>query len=303
MDEELKEVRVYFYNLTIQRIKKDNSNVYDIRDIAKIFSNLLTSLMNKELTDRRIDNTSLKEVIWLDNCVNSDAGNYNIIFKSARYNRVRNEIDTRTMTELGTRKSPHDGDEEKTHICIRLNPKRKSFLVVHEGNSDGIPIGRIMSYLNEKLEEYCTETKIDYEYILTSEVIPGDDFLTTLKNSKKSITILELRINSSILNPYMIFGKRDDVIKETYVKIKKPKGLDSIPDDMIKTYYDDMQSDSVIQRVTAISTNEKIADTEAIRMKRILDVHCIDITKEVDSEDFFFKAQKFIDQYKSGGLS
>lgn len=59
-------------------------------------------------------------------------GNYNIIFKSAKYNHVRNEIDTETMTELGTRKRKQDGDEEKTHLCIRYNAGEYRFLAVHK---------------------------------------------------------------------------------------------------------------------------------------------------------------------------
>ena len=75
-------------------------------------------------------------------------GNYNIIFKSAKYNHVRNEIDTETMTELGTRKRKQDGDEEKTHLCIRYNAGEYRFLAVHESNHYGITLHCIVDYLN-----------------------------------------------------------------------------------------------------------------------------------------------------------
>lgn len=74
-------------------------------------------------------------------------GNYNIIFKSAKYNNVRNEIDTETMTELGTRKRKQDGDEEKTHLCIRYNAGEYRFLAVHESNHYGITLHWKEAYL------------------------------------------------------------------------------------------------------------------------------------------------------------
>ena len=44
----------------------------------------------------------------------------NAFQKCWKYNHVRNEINTETMEPLGTRKQRRDGDEEKTHLCIRL---------------------------------------------------------------------------------------------------------------------------------------------------------------------------------------
>jgi len=292
-----KEVRVYFYYLTVERIKdRCDESVYKIVEVAKILSRFFSFLVEKGLNDRKIDNENLMEVAWLDKFSDIGNGNYNLIFKSAKYNHVRNEIDTITMEELGTRKRPQDADQEKTHLCIRLNEKRKSFLVVHEGNSDGLPIGRILVYLNNKLREYCEESENEYQYKLISEIIPGDDFLEELKKSTKPITLLELTIESTLLDPYLKIADRDSVRKTIKVLIKRPKGYRKMPENLIKSYYENMQSDSIIQRVTAKYSNEKIADTDIFRMKRNLNVRKADVTNEVDSDDFFIKAQNFISQ-------
>lgn len=116
-----KKVLIYFYYLAITRQKEAaDTSVYDIAQITNVFSKMLEYTMKKSLKDRKQELTFAEKVVWLDSFENMGNGNYNIIFKSAKYNHVRNEINTETMEPLGTRKQHRDGDEEKTHLCIRL---------------------------------------------------------------------------------------------------------------------------------------------------------------------------------------
>ena len=103
--EQKKTVPIYFYYLAISK-QKDSSDdsVYDIKQIIDAFSKLLAYIAAKSLTNRRKNITSSEKVVWLDSYTDLKDGNYNVIFKSAKYNHVRNEIDTETMQELGTRK-------------------------------------------------------------------------------------------------------------------------------------------------------------------------------------------------------
>lgn len=71
--------------------------------------------MAKQLSERKQDNTLSEKVVWLASFEALGNGDYDIIFKSAKYNHVRNEIDTETMQEYGPRKSPKDGMKKK-HI-------------------------------------------------------------------------------------------------------------------------------------------------------------------------------------------
>ena len=116
-----KKVPIYFYYLSISKHKdaKDDS-AYSTDQIIIAFSQLLEYIMTKGLSERKKDITSSEKVVWLDSYEDLKNGNYDVIFKSAKYNHVRNEIDTETMQERGRRKRPQDGDEEKTHLCIRL---------------------------------------------------------------------------------------------------------------------------------------------------------------------------------------
>ena len=59
-----------------------------------------------------------------------------------------------------------------------------------------------------------------------------------------------------------------------------------------------MQSDSRIKSITVsgrgASSNSMDISTDLIKMKHCISVECEDITNEVDSKDFFSKAQYFI---------
>ena len=85
-----KNVPIYFYYLTISKQKDSNdSSAYDIQKILDSFSRLLSYVTAKNLTDRKKDIKTSEKVVWLDSYEDLKNGNYNIIFKSAKYNHVR----------------------------------------------------------------------------------------------------------------------------------------------------------------------------------------------------------------------
>lgn len=141
-----KKVLIYFYYLAITRQKEaSDTSTYDIAQITNVFSKMLEYTLKKNLKDRRQELTFAEKVVWLDSFEDMGNGNYNITFKSAKYNHVRNEINTETMEPLGTRKQRRDGDEEKTHLCIRLAQGQQRYLAVHESNYYGITINCIVT--------------------------------------------------------------------------------------------------------------------------------------------------------------
>ncbi len=299
-----KDIPIYFYYLVVEKRKSENDDVaYNIQDIVSSFSNLLAFICKKSLTERSIRNEILEKVIWLDSFEDLKNGNYNLIFKSAKYNHVRNEIDTITMEELGTRKRPQDGDEEKTHLCIRLNDKQNRFLAVHESNHYGISISSIISYLNQQFERYNEEADDKYHYKISYEIMPGDEFLTELKKAK-SISFLQLTVERGELNnPFLKFANRADIAETVDIIIKRPSRSKNFPENLIREYYRDMQQDNKIKRIVAkgsrIGGNFEAA-TDLIKMKHFLKVKRVTITNEVDSSDFFAHAQLFIDEAREG---
>ena len=301
--EQKKSVPIYFYYLAISK-QKDNSDdsVYEIKQIIEAFSKLLAYIAAKNLTERRKDITSSEKVVWLDSYTDLKDGNYNIIFKSAKYNHVRNEIDTETMQELGTRKRQQDGDEEKTHLCIRLAKGQNRFLAVHESNHYGISINCIVDYLNTQFVRYNEDTDDKYHYTLSHEIMPGDDFLDSLKKARTTSALKLTVSKEDIRNDFMQFANRNDIDDEVEIWFKRPKGAKKFPDNLIKAYYDDMQSNNRIKKISVRGTNaagQFEIDTDLMKMKHYLSVKAESVTNEVNSEDFFTKAQGFIDETRT----
>ena len=301
--EQKKSVPIYFYYLAISK-QKDNSDdsVYEIKQIIEAFSKLLAYIAAKNLTERRKDITSSEKVVWLDSYTDLKDGNYNIIFKSAKYNHVRNEVDTETMQELGTRKRQQDGDEEKTHLCIRLAKGQNRFLAVHESNHYGISINCIVDYLNTQFVRYNEDTDDKYHYTLSHEIMPGDDFLDSLKKARTTSALKLTVSKEDIRDDFMQFANRNDIDDEVEIWFKRPKGAKKFPDNLIKAYYDDMQSNNRIKKISVRGTNaagQFEIDTDLMKMKHYLSVKAESVTNEVNSEDFFTKAQGFIDETRT----
>ncbi len=298
-----KNVPIYFYYLSISK-QKDNSDesVYDIKQIVESFSKLLSYIVSKDLIERKKNNTISEKVVWLDSYTDLKNGNYNVIFKSAKYNHVRNEIDTETMQELGTRKRQQDGDEEKTHLCIRLAKGQHRFLAVHESNHYGISINCIINYLNTQFINYNEDTNDKYHYTLSHEIMPGDDFLSSLKNARTTSALKLTVSKEDIKDDFMQFANRNDIDDEVEIWLKRPKGAKKFPDNLIKAYYDDLQSNNRIKKISVKGTNASgqfEIDTDLMKMKHYLSVKIEAITNEVNSMDFFSKAQEFIEETRN----
>ena len=296
-----KNVPIYFYYLTISKQKDSNdSSLYDMQQIVDSFSKLLPYITAKNLTDRKKDITSSEKVVWLDSFEDLKNGNYNIIFKSAKYNHVRNEIDTETMTELGTRKRQQDGDEEKTHLCIRYNTGEYRFLAVYESNHYGITLNCIVDYLNTQFINYNEDTDDRYHYSISYEIMPGEDFLSSIKKAK-TMSVLKLVVSKEdIKDDFMMFAGRNDIADEVEICLKRPKGAKRFPDNLIQAYFDNSRNKATgkIKKITIKGTNASgqfEVDTELMKMKHYLSVAAEAITNEVNSSDFFGKAQEFIE--------
>ena len=297
-----KNVPIYFYYLTISKQKDSNdSSAYDIQKILDSFSRLLSYVTAKNLTDRKKDIKTSEKVVWLDSYEDLKNGNYNIIFKSAKYNHVRNEIDTETMTELGTRKRKQDGDEEKTHLCIRYNAGEYRLLTVHESNHYGVTLNCIVDYLNTQFVSYNEDTDDKYHYSISYEIMPGEDFLSSIKKAE-TMSILKLVVSKEdIKDDFMMFAGRNDIADEVEIYLKRPKGAKKLPENLIKAYFDNSQNKVTgkIKKVTIKGTNsfgQFEVDTELMKMKHYLSVSAEMVTNEVNSSDFFEKAQEFIEE-------
>ena len=103
---------------------------------------------------------------------------------------------------------------------------------------------------------------------------------------------------------FMGFAGRTDIADEVEICIKRPRGTKKYPDNLIQAYFRENQKkqNSKIKRITIKGTNEAgqfEIDTDLMKMKHYLSVKWLAVTNEVDSYDFFSRAQEFIDETRN----
>ena len=293
----MKKVPVYFYYLDtiFSRLRNDGKD-YSTRDFICSFSQFLEELSNEDLNSRKYDFSLDEKVLWLDSYYITGLGCYDLVFKSAKYNHVRNVIDTDNMTERGIIKNRSDGDEEKTHFCIRYVEGQPRFICAHESNYYGISISKIMFYLNDKLSAYQVTHGENVRWNLESEIMPCNDFLEELRKMK-SISLLTVTIErSDFQNDFMRFADRDSIKDTVDILIRKKKRNIPIPKDLVRQYYNNLLDQDIVKRVVAEGRNEGgyfRLDTELIKMKQAVSVETT-ATNEVISESFFEKIEALI---------
>lgn len=108
---------LFYFTISKQK-DSDDTSVYDMQQIVDAFSKLLLFTTAKDLANRKISQV-LKRLYGLIHNEDLKNGIFNIIFKSAKYNHVRNEINTETMTELGTRKRQQEGYKRRFYAICR----------------------------------------------------------------------------------------------------------------------------------------------------------------------------------------
>ena len=129
--------------------------------------------------------------------------------------------------------------------------------------------------------------------------MPGDDFLNSLKKARTVRAIKLIVSKNDIKDDFMSFAGREEISDEVEICLRRPKKAKKFPENLIKSYYEEMQSNNKIKRIIAVGTNhaggQMDIDTDLIKMKHYLRVKIQSVTNEVESVDFFDQSQAFID--------
>lgn len=297
-----KQVKVEFHYMSVERKKRSSdSTIYDIGEVISTISAMFSSLIQKKRIDRKHDFTSREKTIWLEKFTDLGNGNFDVIFMSARYNRSRNVIDTETMKQKGMLKQPKDGDEEKTHFCIRFKQGQDRFITINERNSDGITINEIMWYLNQQFEAYHIQFNTDFSYSVSFDIVLSKDFLTELKKMN-NINLLTLAVDKSdpLCSDFLRLAGRDSIKDTVNISLGKKRGKgNNIPIDLIEEYFNETGSYKRIKKISVQGSNSEGSlkiDTDSIQLKHILEVKVIGTTNEVDSTNFFTQAKSVVPQ-------
>lgn len=293
-----KSVPVYFYYLN-KRFTRDapGTTPHPMSEFISDFKSMMDNIIAKDLLHRKYEFFKDEKVIWLDNFTEQGDGNFDLVFKSAKYNHIRTVIDTNSMQERGTIKNRGDGDEEKTHLCIRFAPGQDHLICIHESNYYGMAIGRILLYLNDALKKYKEDTDSSITWTMDKEIMACDNFLEELRKMKQ-VSVLTVTVERQAMeNDFLRVAGRNDIRDTIDIGIGKTKRNKYIPKNLVQEYYGDMQNDHRIKRIIAQGSNSAgpfKLDTELIKMKQKIDVETETITNEVISADFFAQAQILI---------
>ena len=298
-----KTVQIYFHSMDIERKKKSADDTpYNIDAIIAAVSALLSTIVAKDLQAKKHDFKLKKKIIWLDSVIDLKNGNFNLVFKSAKYDQSREVRNTDTMEQRGVLKQPEDGDEEKTHLCVRLRKGTERLTAVLESNYYGIGVADIAAYLNEQFNSVHEGSDEQYSYSVSFEILPSEDFLVELDKMKKiNLLRITMDIKDISLGDFQSFADRNELrpTVELYLRKKRGKGI-NIPKDLISNAYQvhrDVGATKQVRKIAVEGANDSGSlkiDTDSIQMKHSIDVETRPPTNEVNTNDFFEKVDSFI---------
>lgn len=150
-----------------------------------------------------------------------------ITFKSAKYDQVREVIDTEQMVQKGKVKQEWDGDEEKSHLALRLGKNQELYVAVFEYNHYGIGVRDIECYLNDCIETYLAEKGIEGSYKIKFDPYLSTDFLAELKKMKTK-NALSLIVDKEVFSnsDFMNLADRNDIKQTVTITIgEKGRGV------------------------------------------------------------------------------
>ncbi|MDK2585004.1 hypothetical protein QOZ83_03950 [Romboutsia sedimentorum] len=239
---------------------------------------------NKDKQDRKIDDKKLNKIFYLDK-YKHDNNILKLCFVSAKYNSVKNVIDTETLTSKGKLKSRKDGDEEKTHVFIIFSNESIDCYV--EYNYNGISKTKIQEYLNGCIKEYYKENKF---YGINLELVPSDEFLAELASAKK-LSLVKFIMDKEDLDcsEFRDMSERND-IREDVELIYKPVVRTSIDKKTIRDYLNKKEQSNKIKRIIVEAEGENSTirlDTEKMKKNYYLEVESEIETNSFDTESAF----------------
>lgn len=284
---------------TLKVRMKHNEPLKDFEtDLVKVCEYLVA--VDKQLRKKDFEKT--KKIIYLDKAEHDgQKGILYLRFMSARYNKSREVIDTNTLTSRGILKKNRDGDEEKTHVMIKFDINN-SAVCIFEKNSDGIGVGQLFEYLNDKIMQHHSSQGDNIYYSITHANIVSRDFLEELEKVKK-IKGITLTVSQQDLSVSEIkeFAGGDDLAEDVDLYFRPTSKGKSITSNTVKRFYKLYNSkDKKIKRITVKADDKSesaiVFDTEKIKEKAVVDIEET-ITGEVREESIRQKLLEIIGEY------
>ena len=294
----MKKVPIFFYDMSVE-IER-SSTPYDAANTANLLCTILNYLSENTLANRRFELPDKKKVMWLHEYFCRNIGKnlgIDVVFKSAKYDQSRNVIDTVSMEQKGRMKKEKDGDEEKTHLVLRLGEGQQLYVAVFESNYYGVGINDIEAYINEFAGKYYVDNEKSGTFKVHFDPLLSTDFLNELKKMNKK-NILSIIVDKDVISSdFMSLAGRNDIKDTITITIGKRGRGKNIPDDLIKSLYGEVEKNK-IKRIRVEGSNQSGShkiDTKSMQLKHSLMVETTSDTHEVGTLDIFKKIQEYIE--------
>lgn len=202
-------------------------------------------------------------------------------FKSCKFGHCPPIMDSDTAFERPTDKKMHEGEQENTHLVIRLDEFEG--VVILEARKSGVAIGKIVRYFNEMFERYFKEnpksSDPNYSINITYMIIPIKDFDKALSDMSK-LKFADIYIHKDFIGSDLnsLVPEEDPYIKDDLILTIKSKRGENLMVRTVKEIYNKLSNTSNgISRVRIHGINTSGAS-------QILDSNIIKRTEKIEAE-------------------
>lgn len=260
---------ITFYAFSFKEYKK-NKSIECWK--TKIFDLILRYIESLPVEDRLLKDEKSKKSYYLSD-IKYESNIRCLKFKSCKFGHCPPIMDSDTASERPTDKKMNEGEQESTHLAIRMDVSEG--FVVLEARKSGIAIGKIVHYFNKMIGGYLVKNPKDgdpnYSLNVFHAVVPIKNFNKALQNmSKLKIADIYVKRDSigSELNNLM--PEDDPFIKDEVILTLKTKRGENLMVRTVKQIYNNLSNTTKgVSRIRIHGINSsgatQVLDSEIIR--------------------------------------
>ncbi len=187
---------------------------------------LINEIKQLDVIDKILDIKNDK-FMYLDFSEKNTTDTVSLFFTSAKNQFRADLIDRSTGKKRPNPKTDSEGEQQKTHVCLKIS--KTEVKVVIEKNGNGVSINQIIDYLNKYNRQLYdgVDFSISYNHLIRK------DILQKIKELSR-VFLAELHVTKQILGDDMLgYSNRTTEIKHDIVLNIKPKRGENIKNAVI----------------------------------------------------------------------
>lgn len=208
------------------------------------FMGYLSSLHDREKVFRDEKNKKAVSIESIKSFEKEGMDFLKITFKSCKYNHFPDYMSSVDGSERPTDKRNDEGDKELTHTMMKVTTVEA--YTIFEERRNGVTIGGVIKYFNQKLKEFYLKQGIESELYLSAGCIPPDNFLESLNKSTR-ISVADIFLTKSVLGSEALnlIGDTDFDCREELVLTMKSEKKESLKKRALQGLYNKMGSSEI----------------------------------------------------------